>query len=109
MTCWFIFNNLGQNGFGMGKLISMKPIIPQAELDKFFKDCRTLDERFSKMITACVNTPPHPLKKKPKPQRATPFTEEDFEAVLRKVTRKIPANPRRHHYDFFTVRFLDTK
>jgi hypothetical protein len=33
-------------------------------------------------------------KEKPIPERATddPFTEEDFDAVLRKVLRKIPAS-----------------
>jgi hypothetical protein len=63
----------------------MKPIISQAELDEFFKDCKTPDERFSKMITAMLRTPP--LTKKPKP----------------------PKGDLGSRYAFFIVRFLDTK
>jgi hypothetical protein len=72
----------------------MKPIISQAELDKFFEGCKTPDEKFSRMITAMVNTPPHPMKKHKPPN-----------GNLGKVAR----SKKLGRYAFFTVRFLDTK
>lgn len=71
-----------------GKLIPMKKMIPQAMLDKFFEGCATSEERMDKLIMACLNHPPIPMKK-PKPPKGD----------LGKSSR----------YAFFTVRFLDTK
>lgn len=48
-------------------------------------------EKFDKTTAAKKSRDERLKKEKPIPERAAddPFTEEDFEAVLRKVTRKI--------------------